>query len=64
MIIKHCDINEIDKIMEIYDNARNFMRENGNKNQWYYYAQNINKHIAAIDEVLMKSVHKGIVLSS
>ena len=34
MIIKHCDINEIDKIMEIYDNARNFMRENGNKNQW------------------------------
>lgn len=34
MEIKHCTINEIDKIMEIYDSARNFMRENGNKNQW------------------------------
>ena len=37
---------------------------NGNKNQWYYYAQNINKHIAAIDEVLMNSVHKGIIITS
>ncbi len=34
MEIKHCTINEIDKIMQIYDSARNFMRENGNKNQW------------------------------
>ncbi len=35
----------------------------GNKNQWFYYAQKINKHIAAIDEVLMNSVNKGIILS-
>lgn len=35
----------------------------GNKNQWYYYAQKINKHIATIDEVLMNSVNKGIILS-
>ncbi len=35
----------------------------GNKTQWYYYAQKINKHIAAIDEVLMNSVHKGIIAS-
>jgi hypothetical protein len=34
MEIKLCELNEIDKIMEIYDSARNFMRENGNKNQW------------------------------
>lgn len=34
MIIKHCTINEIDIIMQIYDNARKFMRKNGNKNQW------------------------------
>lgn len=34
-----------------------------NKTQWYYYAQTINKHIAAIDEVLMNSVHKGIIVS-
>lgn len=34
-----------------------------NKTQWYYYAQTINKHIAAIDEVLMNSVHKGIIAS-
>ena len=35
----------------------------GNKNQWYYYAQSINKHIAAIDEVLMNSVNKGIIVN-
>ncbi len=35
----------------------------GNKNQWYYYAQKINKHIAAIDEVLMNSVNKGIIVN-
>ena len=35
----------------------------GNKTQWYYYAQNINKHIGAIDEVLMNSVSKGIIVS-
>ena len=35
----------------------------GNKTQWYYYAQNMNKHIAAIDEVLMNSVNKGVIAS-
>lgn len=35
----------------------------GNKNRWYYYAQNANEHIAVIDEVLMNSVNKGILLS-
>ena len=35
----------------------------GNKTQWYYYAQNINKHIAAIDEVLMNSVNKGVIVN-
>lgn len=35
----------------------------GNKNQWYYYAQTMNKHIAAIDEVLMNSVNKGVIVS-
>ena len=35
----------------------------GNKNQWYYYAQNINKHIGAIDEVLMNSVNKGVIVN-
>lgn len=35
----------------------------GNKTQWYYYAQNINKHIGAIDEVLMNSVSKGVIVN-
>ena len=35
----------------------------GNKTQWYYYAQEINKHIAEIDEVLMNSVNKGVIVS-
>jgi len=38
--------------------------EFGNKNQWYYYVQNADKHIAAIDEVLMNSVNKGVIASS
>lgn len=35
----------------------------GNKTQWYYYAQNINQHIRAIDEVLMNAVNKGVIAS-
>lgn len=35
----------------------------GNKTRWYYYAQNINQQIAAIDEVLMNSVSKGILVN-
>ena len=38
--------------------------EFGNKTQWYYYAQNANKQIAAVDDVLMNSVHKGVIASS
>ena len=33
----------------------------GNKTRWYYYAQDINKHVAVIDEVLMNSVSKGVI---
>lgn len=35
----------------------------GNKNRWYYYAQDMNKHIRAIDEVLMNSVNEGVLVS-
>lgn len=34
----------------------------GEKNQWWYYAKRINEHIQAIDEVLMNSVNKGIII--
>ena len=35
----------------------------GNTNQWYGYAKKMNTQIAAVDEVLMNSVNKGIILS-
>ena len=35
----------------------------GNKTQWWYYAQNINKQVAAIDEVLMNSVNEGVIVT-
>lgn len=35
----------------------------GNKNRWFYYSQDITKHIAEIDEVLMNSTHKGVIAS-
>jgi len=33
----------------------------GNKNRWYYYAQDVNKQIKAVDEVLMYSENQGIL---
>ena len=33
----------------------------GNKTQWWYYAQKVNQHIAAIDHILMNSVNKGVL---
>lgn len=36
----------------------------GNKTRWYYYAQDINKQITAVDEVLMNSVSKGVIATS
>lgn len=30
---------------------------------WYNFAQNINKHIEVIDEVLMNSVNKGVIIT-
>lgn len=35
-----------------------------NKTQWWYYAKDINAHIAAIDSVLMNSVNKGVIITS
>lgn len=46
----------------VYDFERNGLIGTwGNKTRWYYYAQDINKHIGVIDEVLMNSVSKGIL---
>ena len=36
----------------------------GNKNRWWYYAKKLNKHISEIDEILMNSVSKGLIISS
>lgn len=35
----------------------------GNKTRWYHYAQAMNAQIAAVDEVLMNSVNKGVIAS-
>ena len=35
----------------------------GEKNDWYGYAQKINTHIGVIDEVLMNSVHQGVIVN-
>lgn len=35
----------------------------GNKNVWYYYLQEYIRHIKVIDEVLMNSVNKGVIVS-
>lgn len=35
----------------------------GNKNRWYYYAQDLQKQITAVDEVLMNAKSKGVIVS-
>lgn len=35
----------------------------GNKTQWWYYAKNANAQVAAVDEVLMNAVNKGVLVS-
>ena len=35
----------------------------GEKNQWFYYAKDMKNHIGAVDDVLMNSVNKGVLLS-
>lgn len=48
-----------------YDFERNgLIGAAGNKNRWWYYAQIANRQIAAIDEVLMNSVNKGVIVTS
>ena len=47
-----------------YDYSRNgVIGADGSLHDWYYYAQEINTHIKSIDEVLMNSVNKGILVS-
>lgn len=36
----------------------------GNKTRWFHYAKAMNAQIAAVDEVLMNSVNKGVIASS
>ena len=48
-----------------YDFERNgLIGGDGRKNQWYYYAQKVNRQIATIDEVLMNAEHEGVISSS
>ena len=47
-----------------YDFTRNsFFGSVGNVNQWYYYAQKVNRQIDAIDEILMKAYNVGVIAS-
>ncbi len=51
MEIRKTVMGDLDRVMEIYDDARKHMRENGNTNQWvdgYPYVELINQDI--IDE--------------
>ena len=34
MIIRKAELCELDEIMKIFDKARQYMREKGNRNQW------------------------------
>ena len=44
-------------------NRTGFFGMAGNINRWYYYAQKVNKQIAAIDHILMNSCNMGVIPS-
>ena len=47
---------------DLYDTTHNsLLGASGKKNEWYYYAEKMNKQINAIDEVLMNSSNEGII---
>lgn len=49
---------------ELFDFQRNgLIGAWGNKTRWYYYAKDMNAQIAAVDEILMNSVNKGVIAS-
>lgn len=49
---------------ELFDFQRNgLIGAWGNKTRWYHYAKAMNAQIAAVDEVLMNSVNKGVIAS-
>lgn len=51
-----------DAVSQEHDFERNgIIGASGEKNQWFYYLQSISKQIKAVDEVLMKSVNKGVL---
>lgn len=41
----------------------NFIVKNGNKTEIYAYGQKANRQIAAVDDVLMNSVSKGVIVT-
>lgn len=48
-----------------YDFERNgIIGASGNKNRWWYYAQNVHKQVTAVDEVLMNAVNKGVIVTT
>ena len=47
-----------------YDFKRNGMiGADGSINEWYYYAQKVNKQLHACDHVIMNSVNRGVIAS-
>lgn len=44
------------------DEAHSLINKWGNKTAMYYYAQKINKQIAAMDHVLMNAEHQGVII--
>lgn len=51
LIIRKAEINDLKRIMEIYEIARKFMADNGNKNQWS------NKYPS--EEIIEKDIEKN-----
>ncbi len=67
--ISYFPLIQPDYFATLADGTNDFSRNGligatGEKNVWWYYAQTANRQIAAIDSVLMNSVHKEVIITS
>ena len=63
--IRHAKIEDLDRIMEIYDCARKIMRDSGNPNQWIngYPERNLIKEDIAKNQFYVCENEDGIIVA-
>ena len=65
MEIRKASVQDLGQIMQVYDKARKFMRENGNAEQWGEVAdkhQHTNLANITVDQAIKNNIHMDVVI--